>query len=202
MSLPKFVILSSGLYAALSAGFSIIGLFPIFGEALPKPYLIGNPLEVSGISVEHIVGHVVFGLIVGAASLGIRYIIIAGLFPIALDADHLIQFLNLDAVPRLGHSFLFAAISAPIMMYLLGKSDYRLAAISFASVFSHVSFDILLSGKSPTSFPILIPFSNKMIGMLGYDWVYFFISGIIIVASVTFIAKKTAAQSAKQTKSQ
>lgn len=191
MSLPKFIIKSSGLYAALSAGFSIIGLLPIFGNILPEQYVIGSPLEVSGISIEHIVGHIVFGLIVGVASLSVRYVILAGLFPIALDADHLIQFLNLEAVPRMGHSFFFAAISVPIMMYFLGKRDYRLAAISFASVFSHVSFDVLISGNAGTAFPILIPFSNRMVDMIGFDWVFFLASGIIIVGVVTFITKNT-----------
>ncbi|MBI5698147.1 MAG: hypothetical protein HZC29_06665, partial [Thaumarchaeota archaeon] len=157
MDLLKFILVSSGLYAALSAAFSVIGLFPIFGDVLPKAYIIGNPLEVSGISVEHVVGHVVFGLIVGVASLSVRYVILAGLFPIALDADHLIQFLNLEAVPRLGHSFAYAIISIPVMMYFLGKKDYRLGAISMASVLAHISFDVLLSGKDGSSFPILIP---------------------------------------------
>jgi len=185
----RFILFSSGLYAGLSASFSVIGLFPIFGEFLPKQYLIGNPLEVSGISVEHIVGHIVFGMIVGIATLSIRYIIIAGLFPIALDADHLIQFLNLEAIPRMGHSYIFAIISVPIMMHFFGKKDYRLGAISLASVLSHISFDILLSSKSGTSFPILMPFSSKMILLIDYDWILFIISAIVIVGMGTFIAK-------------
>lgn len=196
MNQLKFVLVSSGLYASLSTAFSIIGLFSIFGDVLPKAYLIGNPLEVSGLSVEHVVGHVVFGLIVGLASLSIRYVIIAGLFPIALDADHLIQFLNLEAIPRMGHSFAYAIISIPIMMYFLGKKDYRLGAISLASVLSHVSFDVLLSGNIGTVFPILMPFSNKMIPLIDYDWILFFISAIIIVAAGTFLAKKTHPKSA------
>ncbi len=190
MNLPKFILVSSGLYAVLATAFSVIGLIPIFGDALPKPYIIGNPLEVSGISIEHVVGHIVFGLIVGMAALGIRYVIIAGLFPIALDADHLIQFLNLEAIPRMGHSFVYAVISVPIMMYLLGKKDYRLGAISFASVLSHISFDVLLSGKSGSSFPILIPFSNQTVVLNDYDWILFLVSAIVIVGIGTFIAKK------------
>ena len=179
------------MYAVFAAAFSIIGLFPIFGEHLPKPFVIGNPLEVSGISIEHVVGHITFGLMVGLVSFSIRYIILAGLFPIALDADHLIQFLNLEAVPRMGHSFFFAAISVPAMMYFLGKKDYRLGAISLASVLTHISFDVLLSAKNGSSFPLLIPFLGKTIHMIGYDWILVMASAIIIVVTGTFFAKRT-----------
>jgi len=178
------------LYAGLSASFSIIGLLPIFGDILPRPYLVGNPLEISGISIEHVAGHIVFGLIVGAASLGLRYVIIAGLFPIALDSDHLVHFLNIDSIPRMGHSFVFALVSFPIMMYLLGKKDYRLGAISIAAVLTHISFDILLSEPSGTRFPILIPFSNKMITLIGLDWVMFLASAVIVVACGTLLHKR------------
>ena len=173
--------------------FSVIGLFPIFGEYLPKPYVIGNPLVASGISIEHVAGHIIFGLIAGIASLSIRYVIIAGLLPIALDADHLIQFLDLQAIPRMGHSFVFAVISVPIMMYFLGKKDYRLGAISLASVLTHISFDTLLSSKygdDGTKFPMLIPFSNKMVTTVGFDWILFLVSAVIIVATGTFFAKR------------
>ncbi|NDB50892.1 MAG: hypothetical protein EB161_01815 [Nitrosopumilaceae archaeon] len=189
----KFIIKSIFLYAGLSAAFSIIGLFPIFGDVLPRPYLVGNPLEISGISIEHVAGHIVFGLIVGAASLGVRYMIIAGLLPMALDADHLVHFLNIDSIPRMGHSFAFALISfpiIPIMMYLLGKKDYRLGAISIAAVLTHISFDILLSEPSGTRFPILIPFSNKMITLIGLDWVVFLASAVIVVACGMLLDKR------------
>ena len=190
MNSLKFILFSTGVYAGLSASFSVIGLLPILEDFLPKQYLIGNPLEVSGISVEHVVGHIMFGMIVGIATLSIRYITIAGLFPIALDADHLIQFLNLEAIPRMGHSYIFAIISVPIMMYFFGKKNYRLGAISLASVLSHISFDILISGKNGTSFPILIPFSSKTVLLIDYDWILFLVSAIVIVGTGTFIAKK------------
>lgn len=191
LNLPKFVLATSGLYAGLATAFSMIGLLPISGNLLPTPYLIGNPLEVSGISVEHVIGHIAFGMIAGIATLSVRYLIIAGLFPIALDADHLIQFLNLEAIPRMGHSFVYAVISVPIMMYVLGKRDYRLGAISLASVLTHVSFDVLLSGKMGSSFPILIPFSGQTVTLIGYDWILFLSAAAIIIGTGTFIAKKS-----------
>jgi hypothetical protein len=185
----RFILKSSVLYASFSAAFSVIGIFPIFEEFLPKPYVIGNPLEVSGISIEHVVGHVIFGLIVGTITLKMRYFALAGIFPIALDADHLIQFLNLEAIPRMGHSILFGLISIPPMLYFLGKKDYILGAISFTAVLTHISFDVLLGGT--TSFPLLIPFQNKMITLQGYDWIISLILAVVIVGLITMLTKKT-----------
>ena len=183
----RFILKSITLYAAFSAAFSLFGLLSIFEQFLPKSYLIGNPLEVSGISIQHIVGHVVFGLMVGVASTRIRYVVIAGLFPIALDADHLIQFLNLEAVPRMAHSILFGVISIPLMMFFVGKKDYLLGAVCFSAVLAHVSFDILLGGT--TSFPLFIPIINRMITFQGYDWIPFLLIAIAIVGVTRIMTK-------------
>jgi hypothetical protein len=191
-----FILKSIILYASLSAAFSILGLFQILEQLLPKSYLIGNPLEVSGISIEHVVGHVIFGMIVGIASRRIRYVAIAGLFPIALDADHLIQFLNLEAVPRMAHSILFGLISMPLMMLFVGKKDYLLGAISFSAVLAHVSFDILLGGT--TSFPLFIPVINKMITFQGHDWIIFLLIAIVIVGIARIITKNPAIERKSQ----
>lgn len=137
--------------------------------------------------MQHIVGHVVFGLMMGVASMRIRYVAIAGLFPIALDADHLIQFLNLDAVPRMAHSILFGVISIPLMMFFAGKKDYLLGAVCFSAVLAHVSFDILLGGT--TSFPLFIPVINKMITFQGYDWIPFLLAAVAIVGVARIMTK-------------
>ena len=183
----RFILKSIIFYASFSAAFSILGIFPIFEQFLPKSYLIGSPLEVSGISIEHLIGHVVFGMMMGVTSMRIRYIAIAGIFPIALDADHLIQFLNLEAIPRMGHSILFGFISIPLMMLFVGKKDYLLGAVSFSAVLAHVSFDILLGGT--TSFPFFIPIINKMITFQGYDWVVLLLAAIAIVGITRIITK-------------
>ncbi|MFN3654536.1 MAG: hypothetical protein ACK4TO_04320 [Candidatus Nitrosotenuis sp.] len=184
----KFILKSSSLYAALSAAFSTVGLVPFFGEVLPQRYVIGNPLEVSGISPEHIIGHISFGLIAGLATLKLRYIAIAGLLPIALDADHLIQFLNLEAVPRLGHSVAFGLFAAPTMMVLTDKKDLMLGAVSFSAVLSHISFDVLLEGGS--KFPFLIPFQNNMVPIQGADWIVFLAAAMAIVGTALLLTKK------------
>ena len=184
----KFIFKSSTLYAAFSAAFSMIGLLPFSEGFLPERYVIGNPLEVSGISLEHLVGHIVFGLIVGVGTLKLRYFALAGILPIALDADHLIQFLELEAVPRLGHSIAFALMAVPLTMYLMGKRDMILGAVSFTAVFSHISFDILLGGTS--AFPLFILFQNKMTVYQGYDWVFFLLAAIVIVGVSTLLTKR------------
>jgi len=183
----RFILKSIILYASLSAAFSIVGIFPIFEQFMPKSYLIGSPLEVSRISIQHIMGHTVFGLMVGVASTRIRYIAIAGIFPIALDADHLIQFLNLEAVPHMAHSILFGVISVPLMMLFVGKKDYLLGAICFSAVLAHVSFDILFGGRA--SFPLLIPIINRMVTFQGYDWIPFLLGAIAIVGITRIITK-------------
>ncbi|MEM3007593.1 MAG: hypothetical protein QXW38_06925 [Candidatus Nitrosotenuis sp.] len=184
----KFILKSSFLYAALSAAFSTIGLVPFFDEILPQRYVIGNPLEVSGISPEHVIGHISFGLIAGLATLKLRYITIAGLLPIALDADHLIQFLNLEAVPRLGHSVAFGLLAAPAMMSLLGKKDIVLGAVAFSAVLSHISFDVMLEDGS--RFPFLIPFQNSMVSIQGADWIIFLVAAVTIVGTASLLTKK------------
>lgn len=183
----RFILKSIVLYASFSAAFSILGIFPVFEQFLPSSYLIGNPLEVSGISIQHVVGHMAFGLIVGVTSTRIRYLAIAAIFPIALDSDHLIQFLNLEAVPRMGHSILFGFISVPLMIFFVGKKDYVLGAVSFSAVLAHVSFDILIGGT--TSFPLFIPIINRMITFQGYDWILFLLIAVALVGITRFITK-------------
>ena len=90
------------------------------------------------------------------AFLSLRYIILAGLFPIILDADHFLQFLDIEMTMRMAHSLPFALIAIVVMMLLFGKKDLRLIAVSAAAVFCHISFDIILNGS--TEFPFLAPF--------------------------------------------
>ena len=80
-------------YGVLAASFSTIGLFLPFAE-LPD-----NPLSI--VSIEHVAGHIIFGMIAGLVTLKLRYIMASGLFAIILDFDHLINFAGLDMVNQL-----------------------------------------------------------------------------------------------------
>ena len=112
-----FIIKTSILYGVLAATFSLIGL------SSPEAYIIGSPLEVSNVTVEHITGHVVLGLVIGLVTFRLRYFLMAGIFTIILDSDHLIQFLGIEVVPRMAHSVSFGLIAILVMMMLFGKRD-------------------------------------------------------------------------------
>jgi len=170
-----FIIKISGLFALCSFFFSLIGLNDLnligFGFSFPLAYVVGNPLEVSGISAEHLLGHVSWGLVIGIATFSVRYVILAGLFPLALDADHLIQFFDLEMIPRFSHSILFAIVIFIVFYLIFGRKDIRLPVLASMSVFVHISFDIILGGFS--EFPFLIPFVGDMIRFDGFSWFVF-----------------------------
>jgi hypothetical protein len=180
----KFIGKTSLIYGGVAFGFSLLGLI------LPDAFLVGNPLEVSGVSPEHIIGHIIWGIVAGIASFSFRYAIISGLFPIILDFDHLIQFLGVEMIPRMAHSVTFGIIIIVVMIILFGKKDLRLIGISIAAIFSHMSFDIFLGGV--TEFPVFVPFVQQNFTFSGMDWIIFeFLSiGIIFVSSIIYFKKQ------------
>ena len=185
----KFFIKSCIIFTVLSFSLSLTGLlFP------DESHIIGNPLIVSNPSLEHIFGHVLFGMIAGAISLSLRYVFLTGAFAILLDADHLLQFFNIEMIGRMVHSIPFAIIIALIMIYVFGKKDYRLAAISFAAIISHIAFDVLLAQQtlpgSTSGFPLFAPFTVEIIKLGGLDWLYLQILAIAIVGIIAILNHK------------
>ena len=181
-----FIIKTSTLYGILAAAFSLIGLALV---DLPlSTTIIGSPLEVSGISVEHVAGHIIWGLMIGVVTFRLKYFLIAGFFPIILDSDHLIQFLGIEVVPRMAHSILFALIAIFVMMLIFGKRDYLLGVISFAVVLSHISFDILIGGES--KFPLFTSFIIEVTSFQGLDWIFIQIIAVILVGIAVIISRK------------
>jgi len=177
-----FIIKTSILYGVLAAVFSLIGL------SSPEADIIGSPLEVSNVTVEHITGHVVLGMMVGLVTLSLRYLLIGGIFSVILDSDHLIQFLGIEVVPRMAHSVSFGIIAIFVMMMVFGKRDYLLGAISFAAVLSHISYDILLGGTD--KFPFFTPFTNQVTTFQGADWILMEIGAVILVGISVFISRR------------
>ena len=179
-----FIGKTSVVYGAIAFSFSMIGLI------LPDAFLVGNPLEVSGISFEHVFGHIIWGLVIGIVSFSFRYAILAGLFPIILDFDHWIQFLGIEMIPRMAHSITFGFIVMGIMMFIFGRKDLRLGAIAIAAVFSHMSFDIFLTGTS--DFPVFVPFVLDKFTFSGTDWIIFefLAASLIFVASIIVFRKQ------------
>ena len=178
-----FIGKTSVVYGALAFSFSMLGLI------LPDAFIVGNPLEVSGVSFEHVFGHIMWGLAAGIASFSFRYAILSGLFPIILDFDHLLQFFGIEMIPRMAHSITFSLIAVGVMMVIFDRKDLRLCAIAIAAVFSHMSFDIFLGGS--TKFPLFVPWNSQVVTFSGTDWIIFeFVAiSIIFVSSVIFFKK-------------
>ena len=185
----KFVIKSCAIFLILSFGFSLTGfLFP------DDSSIIGDPLLVSSLSLEHILGHIFFGMIAGVLSLRLKYVFVIGAFALLLDADHLLQFFNVEMIGRMVHSVPFAIIIAVIMLYVFGKKDYRLAAISFSAIISHIAFDVWFVGQiypgSTGGFPLFSPFTVEIIRFQGLDWLYLEILAIVIVGIIAILHRK------------
>jgi len=185
----KFFVKSCVIFSVLSFGFSLTGfLFP--GDS----YIIGNPLIVSSPTLEHIFGHVAFGIIAGAISLSLRYVFLSGALALLVDADHLLQFLDVEMISRMVHSLPFAIIIAVIMLYVFGKKDYRLAAISFSAIISHIAFDTWFVGQihpgSTGGFPLFSPLTLEIIKFQGLDWLYLEILAVVIIGIIAVLDRK------------
>lgn len=182
MHLAKYLFKTAALYGTFAALFSLIGLI------LPYAEPPDNPL--SSLSLEHVAGHIIFGMMAGFATLKFRYIIVSGLFAIILDADHLVNFAGLDMVSRMGHSIPFAIIIPILIMATCGKKDYLLGVVSFSAVFSHMAFDTLLGTGD---FPIFVPFNNYITAFSGTDWILLQLVAVIPVIIIT-ITKRSQIQ--------
>ena len=184
-----FFIKSCAIFSILSFCFSLTGfLFP------DDSYIIGSPLIVSNPSLEHIFGHVLFGMIAGAVSLSLKYVFMTGAFALLVDADHLLQFFDIEMISRMVHSLPFAIIIAVIMLYIFGKKDYRLAASSFSAIISHIAYDVFFVGQiypgSAGGFPLLSPFTVEIIEFQGLDWLYLEILAIGIIGIIAMLDRK------------
>jgi len=186
----KFILKNSIIFAGISFGFSIIGgLFPDSEHT----FVIGNPFLVSGITIEHVVGHIFWGAIIGLGTLSIRYIVIGGSFAILLDADHLLQFLDIEMVARMSHSIPFAVIASVIFFIIFRGKDLKVCAVAFGAVLSHIAFDTFLADVAfgnTTTFPLFSPFILERIEFGGLDWLGIEIIGVVIVAVVSYLYKR------------
>ena len=190
----KFILKNSIIFALVSFGFSAIGAF--FPES-EFTFVIGNPLVVSSVTYEHVLGHVFWGAIVGLGTLSIRYIILGGSFAIFLDSDHLLQFLDIELVSRMSHSIPFAVIVTIVFFVISKGKDVRLCAVAFGAILSHIAFDMFLaemmfwnSGGSTAKFPLFAPFQLEAVELQGSDWIFFQIIGVSLVAIVSYFYKR------------
>ena len=186
----KFILKNSIIFALVSLGFSMIGA--LFPES-EFTFVIGNPLVVSSVTYEHVLGHIFWGAIIGLGTLSIRYIILGGSFAIFLDADHLLQFLDIELVSRMSHSIPFAVIVSIVFFVILRRKDIRICAVAFGAVLSHIAFDIFLADvalNSDTEFPLFSPFTFETVSFQGLDWLGIQIIGVTIVAVASYFYKR------------
>jgi len=155
-------------------------------------YLVGNPISHSNFTPQHVLGHLVWGLAVGLVSFRLKYFVIAGLFPLILDADHILSIFDIEILPRMAHSLLFGAFAATIMTAIMiavfRRIDFILIMISTSAVFSHISFDIFRRDSS--GFPLFTPFSNNVFSFNHHDWIVFQIIAILLVAIGTLLTQR------------
>ena len=177
------IIRVSLLYCILSASFSILGIF------LAQKGATVTPIPPSAYTVQEIAGHIIWGLIAGAASLSLRYFILSGSFAIFIDSDHLIQLIPVATVIRMSHSISFGIISLVIMMLLFGKKDYLLGATVIGGLLAHLSYDTF-NGKDGV-FPIFTPFYNHMIIFPNIDWIFLEIAAVAVIGSVALLTTRT-----------
>ena len=186
----KFILKNSIIFAIVSFSFSMIGAF--FPES-EFTFVIGNPLVVSSVTYEHVLGHIFWGAVIGLGTLSIRYIILGGSFAIFLDSDHLLQFLDIELVSRMSHSIPFAVIVAIVFFVILRGKDLRLSAVAFSAVLSHLAFDVFLADvafTSSTKFPLFSPFVLETVEFQGLDWLGIQIIGVAIVAAISYLVKR------------
>jgi hypothetical protein len=186
----KFILKNSIIFAIVSFTFSMIGAF--FPES-EFTFVIGNPLVVSSVTYEHVLGHIFWGAVIGLGTLSIRYIILGGSFAIFLDSDHLLQFLDIELVSRMSHSIPFAVIVSIVFFVILRGKDIRICAVAFGAVLSHIAFDVFLADvllNSATGFPLFSPFTFETVSLQGLDWLGIQIIGVSIVAITSYFFKR------------
>ena len=186
----KFILKNSIIFAIVSFAFSMIGAF--FPES-EFTFVIGNPLVVSSVTYEHVLGHIFWGGVIGLGTLSIRYIILGGSFAIFLDSDHLLQFLDIELVSRMSHSIPFAVIVSIVFFVILRGKDIRICAVAFGAVLSHIAFDVFLADvllNSATKFPLFSPFTFETVSLQGLDWLGIQIIGVSIVAITSYFFKR------------
>ena len=186
----KFILKNSIIFASVSFVFSMIGAF--FPES-EFTVVIGNPLVVSSVTYEHVLGHIFWGAVIGLGTLSIRYIILGGSFAIFLDADHLLQFLDIELVSRMSHSIPFAVIATIVFFVITRGKDIRMCVVAFAAVLSHIAFDVFLADmvfNSYTKFPLFSPFTFETVSFQGLDWLGIQIAGVSLVAITSYFYKR------------
>lgn len=182
MKIDTNLIRVSMTYAALSAAFSVIGIFFV-----PERTLLPNPITNGTLNAEEVIVHIIWGLVVGAVTLRLKYFLLSGSFAVLIDSDHFVNLLHMEAFSRMSHSITFGIISVLVMMLVFGRKDYLLGATAFAALLSHLSYDIFVD---ETNFPLFTPFYNGAIPFHSEGWILLEIAAVSIMIVATIITRK------------
>ncbi len=175
-----FITSVSLIFCSLSAILSFTGMF------LPGKIPL-NPIAIGSLNAKEIVGHFIWGLVAGVATLRVKYALLGGSLAVLIDSDHLIALLQTEGIPRMSHSIIFALISAIVLMAIFGKRDYILGIIAATSVVTHISYDIFNGGDG---FPLFTPFLSRILSFPIIDWIFFEIAAVIMISVVTFLVRR------------
>ena len=176
-----FIVGVSLVYCLLSASFSLVSII------LPDRMVLLNPIEHGSLTFKEIAGHFIFGAVAGIVTFRLKYILLGGTLAVLIDSDHLVGLLHLEGIPRMGHSITFAVLSTIVLMLIFHRKDYRLGAVVATSVLTHISYDVFDGGFG---YPIFTPFVNKIIELPRDGWIIFEIAAIIILGTVSILAKR------------
>ena len=87
-------------------------------------------------------------MIAGVLSLRLKYVFMIGAFALLLDADHLLQFFNVEMISRMVHSVPFAINYRCDNAVCFWKKRLSLGShLIFCHHISHIAFDVWFVGQ-------------------------------------------------------
>jgi hypothetical protein len=127
------------------------------------PFLAPYSAVYSPALLVEIGGHLVFGLVAGAATGRLAPALLAGFEAVEIDSDHLMAAAGFPVDARLSHSLFFVLLSSFLISRAGRKAfalnSYGIMVVTLASFLSHLAYDIASGdGVFPLFFPLSIGF--------------------------------------------
>jgi len=151
-------VLLSVLFGAVSLSWSLLGLLFPFVTPFHAVYSPALLVEVGG--------HLLFGLVAGAATGRLAPALLAGLEAVLIDSDHLMAAAGFPIDARLSHSVFFVLLSSFLVARAgrrrgFASNSYVIMAVTLASFLTHLAYDIVAGdGDFPLFFPLSVSFHD------------------------------------------
>jgi hypothetical protein len=162
------------VYTLLGVAYTFIGL------SHPQ-----KPVNVAEyITVWEIVGHLVFGFIVGMFSFDLIFALETTGMALLIDGGHFVSHVGFPVNPSIDHSITFMILSALIIGYLFrSKFDFKkLVVVTIAAFIAHIAYDAYAYQSSGVPLPLLNPFDFSLIVLPNWSAIPIEILGIVVVA--------------------